>query len=244
MVYFSDDDIRPCVDWHEGFEEGLERGLIVKADTLDELAQKLGINAEGLKQTVEDYNAPCAAGEDTQYGKDPGCLYPVLEPPFYGCERMPGIAWGVNGGVAIDMHGRVLTSTGEVIDGLYCGAGDGSMADGNTMEPMEQSVVPGGAHYALTMGYIAANAAIDDILAATSEVGTLVETPQDREPEELAEAEKLMNERCAVCHSVPTPADFAGKDLEGATGLLTDNHDGMDFDEADARVIAAWAVRG
>lgn len=104
--------------------------------------------------------------------------------------------------------------------------------------------MPGGAHYALTMGYIAANAAIDDILAATSEVGTLVETPQDREPEELAKAEKLMNERCAVCHSVPTPADFAGKDLEGATGLLTDNHDGMDFDEADARVIAAWAVRG
>lgn len=244
MVYFGDDDIRPCADWHEGFEDGLEKGFIVKADTLEELAEKLDINVENFLQTVEDYNALCEAGEDTQYGKDPALLYKVSEPPFYGMERMPGIAWGINGGVAIDKDGHVLNDRGEIIPGLLCGAGDGNMADGNTAEHMEQSVVPGGCQYALTMGYIAVSTAADEILGAgvvREKMPAVVTSKVERQPQELSEAAQVMNDNCALCHSVPTAPNFAARD-EGSVAELLADHDGVSFGADVAEPISEWVA--
>lgn len=41
----------------------------MKADTLDELAQKIGVDAAGLAATVEAYNADVEKGEDTKFGR-------------------------------------------------------------------------------------------------------------------------------------------------------------------------------
>lgn len=47
----------------------LDAGIIVKADTIEELAEKTGLTAEALKETIETYNAACAAGVDEEFGR-------------------------------------------------------------------------------------------------------------------------------------------------------------------------------
>ena len=72
-------------------------------------------------------------GQDTEFGRgdtvfdryygdekvEPNpCLAPIVEAPFYGMESYPG-ELGTKGGLRTDVHARVLTESGEVIEGLY-----------------------------------------------------------------------------------------------------------------------------
>ena len=100
-----------------------EEGIICKADTLEELAEKAGIDPECLVKTVEEYNALCEAGEDTRFFKDADKLFPITEAPFYAFEMIP--AWySTLNGVKINGDIQVLNTEGKVIPGLYAGGLD------------------------------------------------------------------------------------------------------------------------
>ena len=91
---------------------------IFKADTLEGLADKMGIDAQKLAGVVDEYNGFCEVGVDESYGKDASNLVPVSQPPFYGFKL------GVNmmntmGGVRTDVQCRVLDSDGNPIEGLF-----------------------------------------------------------------------------------------------------------------------------
>ena len=62
-------------------ESYVEQGLIFKADTIEELAEKLGIPADNLKATVERYNELCAKGVDEDFGKEAYRMRPVAAAP-------------------------------------------------------------------------------------------------------------------------------------------------------------------
>lgn len=162
-IYFSDDDIRPMYNWQDEFQDGLEKGFVIKADTLEELADKLGVNKENLLATVERYNHLCEIGVDEDYGKGPEFLFPIKEPPFYGMERVPAYLWLADGGIACDPYGRAMTEKAEIIPGLYCGANDARVTDHQTYTNLQQKPTCGGADFALTMGYLSAKAAAEDI---------------------------------------------------------------------------------
>lgn len=162
-IYFDDDDIRPLYDWHDEFQDGLEKGYIVKADTLEELADKLGVNKENLLKTVERYNSFCETGADEDYGKGAEFLFPIKDPPFYGMERCPAYLWLADGGIATDPYGRAVNERFEVIPGLYCGANDAKITDHQTYTNLQQKPTCGGADFALTMGYLSAKAAAEDM---------------------------------------------------------------------------------
>lgn len=95
---------------------------IVKADTLDELAAELGINAENLKVTVEEYNACCAAGYDPM-GKDAEFLKPIEEGPYYAASYFPS-AYGTLGGIKINSDLEVIDENAQPIPGLYSAGTD------------------------------------------------------------------------------------------------------------------------
>ena len=57
-----------------------------QADTIEELAEKLGLPADQLVATVERYNELAAKGSDDDFGKEPSRLRPVQEAPFYGMQ--------------------------------------------------------------------------------------------------------------------------------------------------------------
>lgn len=103
-------DILPALEANDG--------KCFKADTLEELAEKLGINAEGLKQTVADYNEACTTGEDWDCYKPAEWLVPIVGGPYYGVAASLGTD-GAFGGLEISENMQVKAADGSLIGGLY-----------------------------------------------------------------------------------------------------------------------------
>jgi hypothetical protein len=106
---------------------------LARADDLDTLAGRIGVDGERLRATLARFNELAAAGADRDFGRgefaydrymgDPRAPNPVLaavdEPPFYAIEVLPGCL-GTKGGPRTDCDGRVLRALGEgAIGGLY-----------------------------------------------------------------------------------------------------------------------------
>ncbi len=102
----------------EGENSHLEQGYLIKAETLEELAEGLNIPVDTFVKTVEHYNELCAAGEDTDYYKESHRMTPVDTAPFYGIRTC---AWHLTtlDGVRINKDMQVLREDGTVIEGLY-----------------------------------------------------------------------------------------------------------------------------
>lgn len=96
----------------------LEKGFVVKADTIEELARKLGLPAEELKRTVDRYNALARKGIDEDYGKESFRLTPVDKAPFYGAKNT-GYVLCTMDGIQIDTHMNAIDTNGNPIPGLY-----------------------------------------------------------------------------------------------------------------------------
>lgn len=98
--------------------EYIKQGIAFEADSLDELAEKMGCDAQTFKATVERYNGMCDAGEDTDYYKKPVFLTPVKEGPFYALKVGPALL-AVTGGLKTNVDFQCLDKDGGVIEGLY-----------------------------------------------------------------------------------------------------------------------------
>ena len=97
------------------FKEMEEQGYIIVAETLDEMAEKLGCDAETLKATVETFNASVDSGED-EFGRT---LYSIkLENGPWVATPRQACVHHTMGGVKIDTEGRVLKEDGTPIEGL------------------------------------------------------------------------------------------------------------------------------
>lgn len=104
----------------------LDDGKAIKADTLEELAEKMGVDPAVLKKTVEDFNTACQTGVDeafgrTYFGGDAGNLDgtpEIKEGPYYATLRKPA-AHITKGGILIDEAARVLGQDNQPIEGLF-----------------------------------------------------------------------------------------------------------------------------
>lgn len=89
-----------------------------KADTIEELAGKLEIDATQLKKTIDNYNAMCTAGADTEFGKSATYMHPVVTAPFYGIHRHIRIS-ACCSGLSVNEDFNVLDGEDNPIEGLY-----------------------------------------------------------------------------------------------------------------------------
>lgn len=96
----------------------IEKGWIVKADTIEELAEKLGRDPEVLKATVDAWNAACDAGVDEAFGRDPATMDKIDTAPYYAVSITPTLV-ATTGGAKRDTAGRVLDWNDKPIPGLY-----------------------------------------------------------------------------------------------------------------------------
>ena len=135
-----------------------------RTDTLETLAQKVGIDPEGLQATVERFNEFAVEGVDHDFHRgrsaydrymvtritSPTLVWGSIEkPPFAAVPIYPG-ALGTKGGPKVNQHGQVISVYGKPIPGLY--------AAGNTMATFMGPGYDGGGGSlgpGLTSGYIA-----------------------------------------------------------------------------------------
>lgn len=135
-----------------GLETALDNGtLAFEADTLAELAAKIGVPAEAFEATVARYNEVGRQGVDLDFGKSPEMLTAIDTPPFYASKNALALLV-VLGGLKVNPKLQVLDAAGQVIPGLY--------ASGNVVGGMFANdypvIVPGLSHSrALTFGRIA-----------------------------------------------------------------------------------------
>ena len=93
---------------------------LFSADSLEELAEKTGINLENLKKTIEEYNEACTS-EDSFFFKKHKYLKPIKGGKYYAARHFPA-GYGSLGGVKTSDKMEVLNPQGFKISGLYsCG---------------------------------------------------------------------------------------------------------------------------
>jgi succinate dehydrogenase/fumarate reductase flavoprotein subunit len=127
----------------------IANGYLVEANALDALAAKIKVDAAGLRDSVERNNRSAETGIDEDFGKgstdfdrhngDPyhkpnPCIGPIGAPPYYAMAVYPSTL-GSSIGLKTDADGRVLSSSGAAIPGLY--------ACGNDMASIMRGHYPG-----------------------------------------------------------------------------------------------------
>jgi 3-oxosteroid 1-dehydrogenase len=140
-----------------------------KSRTLEDLARKIGVDAEGLTDTVRRFNHFARAGKDPDFGRGDSLqdryytaradgpnpsLGPIEQPPFYAVKIYPGDL-GTKGGFRTDASARVLTNADAVIPGLYAAGNCSAVPMGRTYPGAGGTIGP-----AMTFGYIAAEHAL------------------------------------------------------------------------------------
>lgn len=98
---------------------------ICRADTFEELAEKLGLDPQRFKETMELYNQYCESGRDLDYEKTPEFLQKFGPGPYYGWENSYQIASTI-GGIDYNRKMEVLSPEHKVIRGLYVAGVDGA----------------------------------------------------------------------------------------------------------------------
>jgi succinate dehydrogenase/fumarate reductase flavoprotein subunit len=156
--------VRPGPGWARPLGKYLSSGHLVRANTLAELARKMGIDSAGLAETVRKNNEFAQTGKDADFGKgdtaydrwqgDPmvkpnPSLGPIEIGPYYAITLWPGDL-GTFCGLVTDGRARVLDEGDVPIWGLY--------ACGCDMHPVFSGAYPGGGGSigpGMTFGFIA-----------------------------------------------------------------------------------------
>jgi fumarate reductase flavoprotein subunit len=102
----------------EADQEALLDTPVKKADTLEELAEKMGVPVDTFVSQVQHYNDMCRAGRDTDFFKDPKFLVPLEKGPYYAFFEKR-FQENAAGGMKIDSRTRVKNTQGSIIPGLY-----------------------------------------------------------------------------------------------------------------------------
>ena len=128
-----------------------ESGELVEARDGDSLAEALGIDAEGLQRTLDEYAA--VAGDVDEFGR---AVDRPLRPPLHGIQIRVAL-YHTQGGLKVDEHARVLRDDDSVIPRLYAGGGAAAGVSGDGMD----GYLPGnGLLASLGLGFLAAEHAV------------------------------------------------------------------------------------
>jgi fumarate reductase flavoprotein subunit len=149
----------PTFLWNESMmEAGLEEGYLFKADTLEELAEAIGVPADTFAATAARYTELAQGGKDLDFGKHPDRLTTLEQAPYYAMQ-MGAVTLVTLGGLKINTDLQVLDVDGSVIPGLYA-AGNVSGCFFGDEYP---TTSPGLSHgRAWTFGYLAGQSAASE----------------------------------------------------------------------------------
>ncbi len=105
------------------YENFIKNGLIIQADTIDELIQQMGVSADTFKATVSRYNELAKMGKDDDFGKLAFRLSTLEKAPFFAAKLSGTLLCNING-LRIDTKLQVLDTNHKPISGLYAVGND------------------------------------------------------------------------------------------------------------------------
>lgn len=119
MIFGKNSLTAPGSAWtEESIAKDVEDGVVVTAESIETLAEAIGLNPDRLKETLDSWNADMEKGSDTVFGRKTGLE--ALEGPFYAYQNV-SFNLGSLGGLRINTDAQVLTPSGEPISHLYAG---------------------------------------------------------------------------------------------------------------------------
>ncbi len=145
-------------------DKHLKSGFVRRENSIEELAESIGVESENLLSTVERFNAMALSGKDEDFGrgdfafdrfsgdeiaKPNSCLAPLNRAPFYAIEMFAGDL-GTKGGLLTDKSSRVINQSGKPIEGLYAVGNCSSSVMGHFYPGAGGTIGP-----AMTFGYVA-----------------------------------------------------------------------------------------
>ena len=101
------------------FDEAMSGDAGVQADTIEELAEKMGVPVEEFCATIERYNELAKKGVDEDFGKRADRMFAIENPPFYGYKLTDTVLLVCMGGLETTVDFEVLDTNDDVIPGLY-----------------------------------------------------------------------------------------------------------------------------
>ena len=114
------------VPWTKDNSDAIQRGWVLKGETLEELAEKIKAHPENRKlmeapslaKTVGRFNEFCAKKKDEDFDRTPESLSPIDKAPYYALPLYPG-GPNTKGGIAANAKREVLNWKGEPIPRLF-----------------------------------------------------------------------------------------------------------------------------
>lgn len=143
---------------------GEVKQILVRANSIEELAEKTGMPRDALVETIDRFNANARKGEDPDFGRGHNAydryygdqsftpnpnLAPIEKGPFYAMPIHGGDI-GTNGGLVTDAKARVLDTQGQPINGLYAVGNNAASVMGHSYPGAGSTLGP-----AMTFGWIA-----------------------------------------------------------------------------------------
>ncbi|MFO1311795.1 MAG: FAD-binding protein [Burkholderiales bacterium] len=125
--------------WSADNAKEIELGFFERADSLAELARKLGLDADALASTVSRWNVAVEEGVDRDFGRRPETMVPLRTPPFYAAKVYP-VVINTQGGPRHNEFQQVVDPFDAPIPRLYVAGELGSvfghvyMSGGNLAE--------------------------------------------------------------------------------------------------------------
>ena len=134
---------------------GMTLDSTLSAETVEELAEKMGADPETLAATVTRYNELCDKGVDEDFGK-PSEYLTKLEGPYYAIQMNP-VLTVTFGGINTDTASHVLDKEGNVIGGLYAAGETAFVGIFGSEYPSCGVAIGSSVHYGRLAGQNAAN---------------------------------------------------------------------------------------
>ena len=172
-----DQRIHDIAEREPWFKEVLDYGGAKKADDLESVARAIGVDAAALKATVKDYNASAAGRQPELHGRTHFGVAP-LQGPFWYTRVLPALL-STQGGLMIDLSGRVTKQSGGLVPNLFAAGGAVAGIAGSSGGVGYAS--GSGLLHAIGLGWIAGRAAAAEV-AAAGEANHAARTPDTTKP--------------------------------------------------------------
>ncbi|MFC1886214.1 FAD-binding protein [Thermodesulfobacteriota bacterium] len=117
--------VHKIYEWSNDNQAEINNGWIFKAETIADLAGKIGADAAALEETIHDFNKDCKDICDPQFGRKEKSLAPLVTPPYYAVELALTLV-NTQGGPKHNKDCQVLDYNDRAIPRLYAAGELGS----------------------------------------------------------------------------------------------------------------------